>query len=153
LRYTFWRRSRFVPTIFAISVLAAVIGIGSLFSQQPSLDAAEIGVPAGVVILLLPTLLARTQFKQMPALKNEILFSMDESGFRNSNSKAEASLLWSGIDSVVELKDIFAIYPNKMMVYPVPKRLFNSDQLVALRELFAVAMKANGRTFKTASAP
>ena len=61
--------------------------------------------------------------------KGTLTYVFYETGFRVQSEKSGGEVSWDGIRRIKVAPAIILIYPNKSMVYPVPRKQFSNDDL------------------------
>ena len=83
-----------------------------------------------------PYFAAKSLYKNNTNLHSPLQWSFSEKLITQRMATGSAELLWSTFIKVRETRELFLLYPQKHLAYPVPKRAFaNKQQIVAFREL------------------
>jgi hypothetical protein len=82
-----------------------------------------------------PQLSVKKQMKSSAHVSQEGRYEFGSDHFSINRPSLNVSMPWSDVHSVVELRDVFAIFTTKMCFFAVPKRFFDADQLNGFRAL------------------
>jgi hypothetical protein len=141
------RRPRVIAGLIFIEILAIVGAMGFLFAPKAdgssvSSTAASIACAFGFPLILLfvcylnPYLAARSLYKSSANLRSPILWSFSEKLVTHQMATGTAELLWSSFIKARETREMFLLYPQKRLAFPLPKRAFaNEQEIAAFREL------------------
>ncbi len=146
-RYVTWKRSASMKLMFALGCLTVLIGIGALAVGQRGSAAVLLllGALYLAYLFLSPALTIRRQMKSSPHLSQVGRYEFGTDEFRISRPSLNVSMPWSNVHSVVELRDVFAIFTTRMCFFAVPKRFFDAAQLDAFRRLIQSTPGRNGK--------
>jgi hypothetical protein len=96
-------------------------------------------------VIASPKLSIRKQLKTFPHVTEEGIYEFDEAHFTIARPSVQVSASWTIIHSVVEMKDLFAIFTTKTCFYSIPKRFFPAEELSSFRDLLKEALQKNGK--------
>lgn len=150
-RYATWKRSRLMKTMVGLGCLFALSGIGSVAVGQglTALPVMLLGVIYGGYVLVSPRISIRKAIRMHTHVSEEGTYEFDAEKFSITRPSLQVSQPWSSIDSVVELKDQFAIFGDKVCFYAIPKRFFPNEEIEPFRELLEQVLQKNGKPFKS----
>jgi len=145
--YVTWKRSASMKLMLALGCLTLLVGIVGLALGQGR--GAVIPLLLGAFylgyLLLSPKLTIRRQMKSSPHLSQVGRYEFAADEFRINRPSLNVSMPWSNVHSVVELREVFAIFTTKMCFFAVPKRFFDAAQLEAFRDLLQSTSGRNGK--------
>ena len=128
-----------------IAAIAGIVGFAlttrAVGSRIPLIIAGISGALFFPAILLsacylTPYFAAKSLYKNNANLHSPFHWSFSEKLITQRMATGSAELLWSTFIKARETRELFLLYPQKHMAYPVPKRAFaNEHQIVAFREL------------------
>jgi hypothetical protein len=83
-----------------------------------------------------PYFAAKSSYRNNANLHSPFHWSFSEKLITQRMATGSSELLWSTFIKARETRELFLLYPQKHLAYPVPKRAFaNEQQIVAFREL------------------
>jgi hypothetical protein len=83
-----------------------------------------------------PYFAAKSLYRNNANLQSPFHWSFSEKLITQRMATGSAELLWSTFIKARETRELFLLYPQKHLAYPVPKRAFaNEQQIVVFREL------------------
>ena len=146
-RFVTWKRSASMKFMLGLGCLMLLIGIGGFAIGQGRGAAIPLllGAFYTAYLLLSPKLTIRRQMKSSPHLSQVGRYEFGADEFSISRPSLNVSMPWSNVHSVVELRDVFAIFTTRMCFFAVPKRFFDAAQLDTFRSLMQSASGRNGR--------
>ena len=79
---------------------------------------------------------AKKSFNTHQILQEEIVYDFLSEGLLVTTSYSHADIPWSKFYKIIELKNWFLIYQNSNHANFIPKKLFDSVQIIELRNIF-----------------
>jgi len=145
--YVTWKRSASMKLMLALGCLTLLVGIAGLARGQRL--GAVIPLLLGAFYLgylfLSPWLTIRRQMKSAPHLSQVGRYEFGANEFSISRPSLNFSMPWSNVHSVLELREVFAIFTSRLCFCVVPKRFFDAAQLAAFRDLLQSTSGRNGK--------
>jgi YcxB-like protein len=92
-----------------------------------------------------PYLSARQQLRGYPSAKAPIKLEVSDSGLHFQSEYADSRLSWPSFVTWVEEKTVFALFTNRRLFIPIPRRAFSVEQLVQFREMLRGKIQAERR--------
>lgn len=111
---------------FALAL--AALSVVLLFAGQPI--PGGFGLVCAAVIVALPVLGVRTQFRRNPVAAATVTATVDPQSFRmmTIDGTAYTDLRWQTIDGWVETKHNFVLRTGESALFPVPGRAFGTQE-------------------------
>ncbi|HKF57944.1 MAG TPA: YcxB family protein [Blastocatellia bacterium] len=127
----------FIAAVFTLA--AGVTAVAAIQREGTSVSVVEVLVPAFFLFVTSPfffRLMARQRWKQQPQLQARINYEITPDLVRVATKAATSEMKWASFIRLVETKNVFLLYPNKLIFHIIPKRAFaDSDELASFREL------------------
>jgi len=137
----------FIATIVALA--AGVTAVQAIQQEPVSLNVLGMLIPASFLFVTSPLfvrLMARKQWNQQPQSQGRIDYEITPDVLRAATKTSTAEMTWAGFIRFVETKNLFLLYPNKLIFHIIPKRAFASlDELASFRELAASKIPSSKR--------
>jgi len=96
----------------------------------------------GIIFILGPSVIAwfqaYTAWRSSPAFRETIEYAFSPDGVKMTAPDVHSFTGWNKVQRVIELRDWFLIYQNRMVFHPVPKKDFDRGAL----ELFRMLLKS-----------
>lgn len=131
----------FVSGILALSPALALVVTMLIYYMDPAKGPQlfPLWIFLGVLLLLMILLrsgaLYRIQFNRIKALHGPIHFEAGDDGVVYLTSRGESKTKWEGFEGWRESEGSFLLYPQPRAFLLVPKRVLETEQVTALREL------------------
>jgi hypothetical protein len=78
----------------------------------------------------------RRQWKRQPQLHRRVKYEIDPDSVRVTTETSTGEMTWANFIRFVESKNLFLLYPNKIVFHMIPKRAFASaEEMDSFREL------------------
>jgi hypothetical protein len=141
------RRLRTIVGLIIIELLAVVAVVGSVLAPGTAgsgllliigVLSSALFFPAVVLCTcyVTPYWAAKSVCKNNANLRSPIHWSFSEELITQRMATGSAELFWSTFTKARETLELFLLYPQRNLAYPVPKRAFaNEQEVAAFREL------------------
>jgi len=117
-----------------IGAILYFLGFNIPVSEPPYLPL----VLGSFLVLGFPILIyfnVKRDFYSNKSLREEISYEFGEKGFRQTGETFSAEVNWNSVFKIVELRNWILIYQSKMLMCPIHKESFDTDQLKDFKAL------------------
>ena len=118
-------------TLIILCVIGALLALVAVFTEyKPIAIAAVVGGVSGYFINIfgLIPFKAKRHYKQLRALRNEIIMELTDQGINFKSESGESRLKWSDIHKWKSSSEIYLLYITSNMFYMIPSRVFPNEE-------------------------
>ena len=121
-------------------ILAAIFtAVEAVLHDPISVSIEEMLIAAVFLFLTSPLFLriiVRVRWKMQPQLQSRVHYQITPDAVRAATNTSKGETTWEGFVRFIETKNVFLLYPNKLIFHIIPKRAFASpDELASFRAL------------------
>lgn len=143
--YAVSNRSPILKALFAVGCVLILAAIGFLGAGLTHFGSAAgmVGLFLVLYVRILPQQAIDKHMKSHAHVSEEGRYNFNAAQFTIDRPSLKLSMPWSAIHSVVEMKDVFAIFTTRNCFFAIPKRFFLTDEVTSFRELLEVVLREN----------
>ena len=136
-RFCYWQFTWLGP-VLGIWILAMMLIL--LFSKDPNWPMLLILAIIGIVSLAAPLRYRRSLRRsfRLQKLDAELMLNLDSSGIdaRRIGKDMDSHYGWTAMEGLRESKNLYVLFPSRLLFIPIPKRALPPDREPEIRALF-----------------
>ena len=137
-----------MKSLAVIGYFVVAVGILSLFLQSGSYATAIGPAALGCLFIFLPRWRARQAIKNASRILDPVEVTISDEGIESSNSVAAGKSSWDAFTRYAETKNLFMVYPNRVMFHIYPRRVFTPDEVDTFRGMLEQRLGAASKAYR-----